>query len=148
MLAALRFYATGSYQRSVGQDMTVSITQPAVSACIASVSKAINDALLRRYCSFPRSVEEVAHVKRGFVTLSKLPACIGAIDCTHIAIIGPSAPTYREAVYVNRKGYHSLNVQVVRTLSNSAAIHRAGATIASRFCCVTYPYSGILRHAC
>lgn len=115
VLTALRFYASGSYQRSVGQDITVAIGQSAVSDCIGCVSKAICDALLTRYCSFPRSAEEIEHLKSGFAAISRMPGCIGAIDCTHIAIIAPSVPTYREAVYVNRKGYHSLNVQVVRS---------------------------------
>ena len=34
----------------------------------------------------------------------------GAIDCTHIAIKAPSEGEY---VYVNRKHFHSLNVQII-----------------------------------
>ncbi|XP_064468673.1 putative nuclease HARBI1 [Ornithodoros turicata] len=112
VLTALRFYATGSYQRCVGQEVTISIAQSCVSDCISSVSKAICDLLLTRYCSFPRTAEELTHLKMAFTSVSGMPACIGAIDCTHVAIIGTSEPTYRECVCVNRKGYHSLNVQM------------------------------------
>ncbi|XP_064475419.1 putative nuclease HARBI1 [Ornithodoros turicata] len=113
VLAALRFYATGIYQRSIAQDMAVAIYQSAVSRCISAVSKPIAAKLLQGYCAFPRTEEELVHIKKRFAAMSGMPGCIGAIDCTHIAIIAPSAPTYREAVYVNRKGYHSLNVQMV-----------------------------------
>jgi len=35
---------------------------------------------------------------------------IGAIDCTHVAIL---APREHEEAYVNHNGYHSINVQMV-----------------------------------
>ncbi|KAJ8937733.1 hypothetical protein NQ318_009143 [Aromia moschata] len=41
---------------------------------------------------------------------TNFPGVIGAIDCTHVAII---TPTEEEHNYVNRKGYHSKNVQVI-----------------------------------
>ena len=41
---------------------------------------------------------------------SGFPNVIGAIDCTHVRIQAPSGPV--EADYVNRKSFHSLNVQV------------------------------------
>jgi hypothetical protein len=39
-----------------------------------------------------------------------MPGVIGAIDCTHVAIV---RPTIHEEHFVNRKGYHSMNVQAV-----------------------------------
>lgn len=41
---------------------------------------------------------------------SSLPNVIGAIDCTHIPIKAPPGPN--EGDFVNRKGVHSVNVQV------------------------------------
>lgn len=38
------------------------------------------------------------------------PGVVGAIDGTQVRII---APTVNEETYVNRKGIHSINVQVV-----------------------------------
>lgn len=44
-----------------------------------------------------------------------IPGVIGVIDGTHIAIVPPKSddPIYPEHVYVNRKGYHSINTQLV-----------------------------------
>ena len=39
-----------------------------------------------------------------------MPGVIGCIDCTHIAIVKPDND---EHLFFNRKGYHSLNVQMV-----------------------------------
>ena len=43
----------------------------------------------------------------------QFPNVIGAVDCTHIRLKRPSGPN--EADFVNRKGFHSLNVQVLMT---------------------------------
>ena len=39
-----------------------------------------------------------------------MPLVAGALDCTHVPIL---APTEYLEQYVNREGYHSLNVQMV-----------------------------------
>nr|CAI5848324.1 unnamed protein product [Callosobruchus analis] len=46
------------------------------------------------------------------------PGIIGCIDCTHVAIISPHQqhPDYPEHLYINRKHYHSINVQLHRVL--------------------------------
>jgi len=46
------------------------------------------------------------------------PGVVGCIDCTHVAIIPPNNQNAEipEYIYVNRKGYHSLNVQLVNVL--------------------------------
>lgn len=45
-----------------------------------------------------------------------MPGVIGCIDCTHIAI---TRPVEEEHTFFNRKGYHSLNVQMVSCWINS-----------------------------
>ncbi|XP_039311302.1 putative nuclease HARBI1 [Solenopsis invicta] len=50
-----------------------------------------------------------------FYTEYGFPGVVGCIDCTHVAIFPPSKNNemYPEHVYVNRKGYHSINTQLL-----------------------------------
>ena len=50
---------------------------------------------------------QVLHVS--IYCIAGFPNVVGAVDGTHIRI---QAPTQNEDDYVNRKGYHSINVQV------------------------------------
>lgn len=59
---------------------------------------------------FPQTQEAKRRIKAEFMEKTNFPGTIGAIDCTHIAII---APSQEEHNYLNRKGYHSKNVQIV-----------------------------------
>lgn len=45
-----------------------------------------------------------------FYEKHRFPGEVGCIDCTHVAVV---APNENEHIYVNRKGYHSINVQLV-----------------------------------
>ena len=49
-------------------------------------------------------------IKREFYEIAGLPNVIGAIDCTHVRLKPPSVNDY---AYVNRKNYHSINVQII-----------------------------------
>ena len=59
---------------------------------------------------FPTSERELVQIKQKFFGIAGIPNVIGAVDCTHIAML---APREREDVYVCRKGYLSINVQAV-----------------------------------
>lgn len=51
-----------------------------------------------------------------FYRRHEFPGVIGCIDCTHIAIVPPSGNNnniHPEHLYINRKGYHSINTQLV-----------------------------------
>lgn len=48
--------------------------------------------------------------KKQFVEMANMPNTLGCIDCTHIGIRAPSA---NEHLYVNRKNFHSINVQAI-----------------------------------
>lgn len=115
VLTALRFYACGSYQLGIGQDFTISLSQSSVSRSIKSVSQAIRTHLLKDWVKFPMNINDHAQLKQQFYEKYSFPGVIGVIDCTHIAIVSPSSEdsNYPEHIYVNRKGYHSLNVQLI-----------------------------------
>lgn len=113
LLTALNFFSTGSYQRSVGQSYNLSVSQPTVSKIISEISLAIGQIAIQ-WVRFPQTFEEKNSIKRRFMQATNFPGVIGAIDCTHVAII---APRNEEHNYLNRKGYHSKNIQLVGTYS-------------------------------
>ena len=105
LLIALRFYATGTFQAVIGE--MFGVNQSTASRTVNRVTKAI---LLQmpRWVHLPTQVEADEqkvkfHAKAGF------PGVIGCVDGTHIRI---QAPSQNEHTYVNRKNYHSINVQV------------------------------------
>ncbi|VEN46497.1 unnamed protein product, partial [Callosobruchus maculatus] len=94
VLCALNFYGQGSYQKGVGSDAHLGLSQAAVSKTINEVTDALNNpAILPQFIQFPTTA-----------------GVIGFVDGTLIAI---KRPDEHEELYINRKGYHSLNVQIV-----------------------------------
>jgi len=102
---ALRFYATGTFQRVTGDLFGAS----AFATCteIHKISKAIAKQRAQ-FLSFP---ENLADTKRKFYDVAHYPGVIGAIDCAHIRIICPNKEN--TMVFVNRKQFYSINVQAV-----------------------------------
>lgn len=108
LLLSLRFYATGTFQLVVGDAFgvnksTVCRIVHKVTRCIASLS--------HKYIKFPDTEEERQKVMYSFFCMTGFPGVLGAIDCTHVPIqsVGGDAAE----VYRNRKGYFSINVQLV-----------------------------------
>jgi len=64
---------------------------------------------LGNYVKFP-SAPEFPRIKTRFYDISEFPGVIGLIDCTHVRILSPNE---YEHTYVNRKSYHSFNVQCI-----------------------------------
>lgn len=63
---------------------------------------------------FSTTIFIITSVINRFYRKYRLPGAIAAIDCTHIAITSPQGdPQHPEHIYVNRKNYHSINVQLV-----------------------------------
>ncbi|XP_056375375.1 putative nuclease HARBI1 [Hyla sarda] len=62
------------------------------------------------YIKFPASMEEIQAIKEQFYNIAGFPNVLGAIDCTHVALVPPADS---EHVYRNRKMYRSINVQVL-----------------------------------
>ncbi|WAR07780.1 LOW QUALITY PROTEIN: HARB1-like protein, partial [Mya arenaria] len=104
VLCCLQFFATGAHHIVIAQAHGVS--RSAVGKAIHAVS-VILAGLINRYVKFPTGLE-IESVKRKFYSVAGFPNVVGAVDGTHVKI---QAPPDNEADYVNRKGYHSLNVQ-------------------------------------
>lgn len=114
ILATLHFLAQGSYQKSVGQDFLIPMAQQTLSKCIRNVvSVVINQ--LAFYIHFPIMEQEKNNIKQGFLNNGGFPGIVGAIDCTHIAIQAPpyENPEMPGILFLNRKGYYSINTQVI-----------------------------------
>ncbi|CAH2090586.1 unnamed protein product [Euphydryas editha] len=109
VLCTLSFLATGSYQRVVG--VAQHLTQHTTSRCIREVVDALNHRnIIKRWITFPQTPQERSRIKEQFQRKFNLPGVIGCIDCTHISIV---KPTDSEHLFYNRKGYHSLNIQMI-----------------------------------
>ncbi len=107
LLSTLGFLATGTFQREIGD--ICGILQPTLSRIMPAVLDAIIS-LAPTYIQFPYRHHQQAEIKRGFHAIAGFPNITGAIDCTHIAI---KAPSHNEFSYVNRKGFHSINAQII-----------------------------------
>lgn len=111
--ATIRFLATGSYQRSIRQDFLIGMSQAAVSDCIGDVLLAMQNNLCASLIKFPTTEAERLKIKIGFFAKFNFPGIIGCIDGTHVDFI---APTEDEELYVDRRGHHSMNVQLVTSI--------------------------------
>ena len=79
-----------------------------MSVIIKTVTRAISTHLASTYIKLPTSEQEVQASAANFFKRFGFPQCLGAVNGTHISILKPNGnPT----AYINRKGYHSLNVQ-------------------------------------
>ena len=106
LLVALRFFASGSFLQIIGD--AVGLSKSTVSRAVTDVS----EALTRKQNEFILwlSPGETQQVKQGFYRKGGFPGVIGCIDGTHVRIQGPSD---NENDFVNRKGFHSINVQAI-----------------------------------
>lgn len=99
--------ATGSHQVTIGDCHDVS--QTTVSQCLKTVARAI--ASRSEHHIFPPAGNALRNTIQKFYNIAGMPGVIGAIDCTHIAILRP--PVMNPELFRCRKGYFSLNVQAV-----------------------------------
>ena len=96
LLVALQFYATGSFERVIGDTFGVSV----FAAC--TVLHMVSRAIARgkgRFISIPANLQEV---KEKCYETAGFPGVVGAIDCVWNAMAS-----------VNRKQYYSINVQAI-----------------------------------
>ena len=63
-----------------------------------------------RFIKWPSTNNECVTIKNEFYLRGGFPCVIGCVDGTHVRL---QAPSQHENNYVNRKGFHSINVQGV-----------------------------------
>ena len=105
IMIALRFYGSGAQLQVVGD--TLGFDKSTISRVVDSVT----DALVARkdqHIKWPMEIHRLNTIKEGFYKKAHFPNVIGCVAGTHVRIQGP---TEDEPSYVNRKGYHSINVQ-------------------------------------
>ncbi|XP_066588155.1 putative nuclease HARBI1 [Prorops nasuta] len=115
VLTALHFFAHGSYQFGIGKNTFMSISLPSVSRSINKIINIFNKPeVLNTWVKFPDNLQGLQKLRNEFYIKHRFPGVIGCIDCTHVAIFPPPKedPLYPEHIYINRKGYHSINVQL------------------------------------
>ena len=102
----MRFLAWGSFRQVTG-DSVAGLDKSTVSRIVRRVTLALSRRV-DQFIRFPQMQEERNNAKQGFYNIANFPCAIGCIDATHIRII---APTENKWDFVNRKRYHSINVQ-------------------------------------
>ena len=85
------------------------LTESSTHRCFHRVCTAIKNHLTPTIICWPR-VENMAEQEAAFEEHRGFPGVLGAIDGCHIPI---SAPRFCPENYVNRKGWHSVNLQAV-----------------------------------
>ncbi|CAC5403008.1 HARBI1 [Mytilus coruscus] len=107
VMIALCYYGSGSTLQGVGE--TMGFCQPVVSKVVNEVTNALI-ARKEQYVKWPTDEQKNVN-KRCVYDKTGFPNVIGCIGGTHVPIHANIKED--EYVYMNRKGFHSLNVQVV-----------------------------------
>lgn len=83
------------------------MSQATVSRIVAKVSRA----LAGKAVQFIKWPVDLQRAKEKFHSIAGFPGIVGCIDCTHVKIRNPHGN--EPMLYCNRKGFYSLNVQVI-----------------------------------
>lgn len=108
VVCAIRNWARHEIQDDTGDLHGVS--QPVISKTCKKIAS-ILARMSQRYIKMPTTLDEQEESMRKFRSIANFPKVIGAIDCTHIQIKKIRADGGQ--LYINRKGFSSINVQVV-----------------------------------
>ncbi|KZS21184.1 putative Nuclease HARBI1 [Daphnia magna] len=104
LLAALNYYATDTFQKEVGYALRMS--QSSVCRSVHDVSNALCS-IAQQWILFPRNLNAICVE---FAEFAGFRGIIGAIDGSHIKL---QRTWIDERIYVNRKNFHSINVQAI-----------------------------------
>ncbi|CAC5399721.1 HARBI1 [Mytilus coruscus] len=105
VMISLRFFASGSHLHVIGDTMGHD------KATVSRVLTKFTDALIAKrdqFIKWPCTPDKLNATKNGFYEKAGFPNVIGCVDGTHVRI---QAPEDDEPSFVNRKGFHSVNVQ-------------------------------------
>ena len=108
VLITLRHLASGSFLQVIG-DTFLGFNKSTDSRVVRRVTQALS-AKVGYFVKFPSMRAERDEIKQGLFHVGGFPCAIGCIDGTHVRI---TAPHENEPDFVNRKGYHSINVQAI-----------------------------------
>ena len=103
---ALWCLATPAEYRTIGH--LFGVARCTVCIIVKEVCNAIVRILQPRYIYFP-SGEELQSIINGFERMWGVPQCVGAIDGSHIPVLGPKN---HHTDYYNRKGWYSVRLSV------------------------------------
>lgn len=81
-----------------------------ISRYVAKYTEIISRFFAPRFIKFPQNQAEIDETKLRFENEFQVPGVLSLIDGTHVAISALSREV--EHAYVNRKGFHSINVQI------------------------------------
>ncbi|KAK7861697.1 hypothetical protein R5R35_010919 [Gryllus longicercus] len=107
LLIALRFFATGIYQKDNGD--IHGISQGSVCVIVKPVAEILAGEL-RNYVRLPLTHQQKELTKQKFCGIRQFPGVVGCVAGTHIEIDSPGGNV--PEVYRNKKTF-SLNVQVI-----------------------------------
>lgn len=105
VMIALRFFASGSHLQVIGD--TMGHDKSTISRVIRQVADALVE-MKDTFIKWPQTPEKLNSIKNGFYQKAGFPNVVGCIDGAHVPI---QAPVDDEPSFVNRKGFHSINVQ-------------------------------------
>ncbi|XP_017477324.1 PREDICTED: putative nuclease HARBI1 [Rhagoletis zephyria] len=109
LCCALRFFAHDSYQQAVGNEFQLGLAQPTVSLILKEVLPILEREICSASIITEVTEEEKQQARSKFFSRSGIPNVIGCVDGTHIAIY---APTANRHLYLNRKGFFSINAMI------------------------------------
>ncbi|XP_067633360.1 putative nuclease HARBI1 [Eurosta solidaginis] len=109
--ACVRFFAEGGYQKSVGKDHEVGLSQSCFSEVLSEVLNILQPLLYPQWITWP-TLEEERQTAHDFYAKFGIPGVVGCVDGTHVNIATPSKNVHQ---FYNRKGKCSLNFMLVMT---------------------------------
>ena len=107
LLAALRYYAVGSFQEVVGDG--TGLSKASVSRSVAAVTPILLHHA-RQHIKMATTREEVRQVHQGFYAMAGIPRVLGLVDGTLIPLLNPSLV---DPSWICRKHFAAINTQVV-----------------------------------